>query len=281
KKRKAEEISSAFDRIYTITRTGNSAFLFFEPVGVYLNKVLPLLRSRRLFEDRFDRTDGLTSPTVDALLRIDIELVFFLEFFGLVFGRMDAIDRTDIDTSGILHAYAGLSNDIGHLSFLLSRTVSLLANRLAQVNKIYAFSEAYLDRSLRKCYTGPTPRNEMIRKLSRIHVPRPLLAIAIIALGVAFPAGAATIDDALKNLRSLSPAQRKAVLEENARKEGELVWYTSMSLTDFPKIVGAFEKAVPYARVRANRLTQSTVITKIDTEARAGLFAVDIVGSEA
>ena len=119
----------------------------------------------------------------------------------------------------------------------------------------------------------------MIRKLSRIHVPRPLLAIAIIALGVAFPAGAATIDDALKNLRSLSPAQRKAVLEENARKEGEVVWYTSMSLTDFPKIVGAFEKAVPYVKVRANRLTQSTVITKIDTEARAGLFAVDVVGS--
>ena len=119
----------------------------------------------------------------------------------------------------------------------------------------------------------------MIRKLSRIHVPRPLLAIAIIALGVAFPAGAATIDDALKNLRRLSQAQRKAVLEENARKEGEVVWYTSMSLTDFPKIVGAFEKAVPYVKVRANRLTQSTVITKIDTEARAGLFAVDVVGS--
>ena len=116
-------------------------------------------------------------------------------------------------------------------------------------------------------------------KLSRINVRRLLLTSAFIALGVVVPAGAATIDDALKNLRSLSPAQRKAVLEENARKEGELVWYTSMSLTDFPKIVGAFEKTVPYVKVRANRLTQSTVITKIDTEARAGLFAVDVVGS--
>jgi hypothetical protein len=28
---------------------------------------------------------------------------------------MDAIDRTDIDAGGILHAYAGLSNNIGHL----------------------------------------------------------------------------------------------------------------------------------------------------------------------
>jgi iron(III) transport system substrate-binding protein len=117
----------------------------------------------------------------------------------------------------------------------------------------------------------------MIIKLSRINLL--LLTSAFIALGVAVPASAATIDDALKNLRGLSPAQRKVVLEENARKEGELVWYTSMSLTDFPKIVGAFEKTVPYVKVRANRLSQSSVITKIDTEARAGLFAVDVVGS--
>jgi iron(III) transport system substrate-binding protein len=120
----------------------------------------------------------------------------------------------------------------------------------------------------------------MSGKLSRFNeFPFLLTSILIIALPIVVPAGAATIDDALKNLRSLSTAQRKAVLEETARKEGEVVWYTSMSLTDFPKIVGAFEKAVPYVKVRANRLTQSTVITKIDTEARAGLFAVDIVGS--
>jgi iron(III) transport system substrate-binding protein len=119
----------------------------------------------------------------------------------------------------------------------------------------------------------------MSRKVFRFNVLRFLLTSTLIALHVALPAGAATIDDALKNIRSLSPTQRKAAIEENARKEGEVVWYTSMSLTDFPKIVGAFEKAVPYVKVRANRLTQSTVITKIDTEARAGLFAVDVVAS--
>jgi ABC-type Fe3+ transport system substrate-binding protein len=32
-------------------------------------------------------------------------------------------------------------------------------------------------------------------------------------------------------------------------------------------------------KVKANRLTQSTIVTKIDTEARAGLHAVDVVGS--
>ncbi len=90
---------------------------------------------------------------------------------------------------------------------------------------------------------------------------------------------AATVADVVKNLRNLAPGQRKAALEEGARKEGEVVWYTSMSLTDFPKIVGAFEKAVPYVKVTVNRLSQSSIMPKVETEARAGRFAVDVVGS--
>ena len=119
----------------------------------------------------------------------------------------------------------------------------------------------------------------MSNKAYRLDALRFLLTSALIAFGVVTAAEGATTDDALKNLRNLPLQQRKAVIEENARKEGEVVWYTSMGLTDFPKIVGAFEKAVPYVKVRANRLSQSSVLTKIDTEARAGLFAVDVVGS--
>ncbi len=92
-------------------------------------------------------------------------------------------------------------------------------------------------------------------------------------------AQSATVDDVSKNIRGLPPAQRKAVVEEGARKEGEVIWYTSMSLTDFPKIVGAFEKFAPYVKVRTNRLSQSSIMAKIDTEARAGRFMVDVVAS--
>jgi len=90
---------------------------------------------------------------------------------------------------------------------------------------------------------------------------------------------AATIEDVVKSIRSLPALQRKTMLEEGARKEGEVIWYTSMSLTDFPKIVGAFEKAFPSVKIRTNRLSQSSVLPKIETEARAGHYAVDIVGS--
>ena len=89
----------------------------------------------------------------------------------------------------------------------------------------------------------------------------------------------ATVEDVVRALRALPPAQRKSVLEDAARKEGELVWYTSMGLTDFPKILAAFEKAFPFVKVKATRLTQSSIFTKIDTEARAGHFAVDVVAS--
>ncbi|HLN83569.1 MAG TPA: hypothetical protein VK355_08135, partial [Candidatus Binatia bacterium] len=68
---------------------------------------------------------------------------------------------------------------------------------------------------------------------------------------------AATVEDVVKSIRSLPALQRKTMLEEGARKEGEVIWYTSMSLTDFPKIVGAFEKAFPSVKIRTNRLSQS------------------------
>src|SRR4030095_10994498 len=116
KKERLREFPQPFDRIYTTTRTGESAFLFFVPVGVDLNELFPFLWSRRLLKDRFYRTNRLAGATIDALVGIDIEFIFLLEFFGLVFGRMDTIDRANIDTSGILNFYARLGNDIGHLT---------------------------------------------------------------------------------------------------------------------------------------------------------------------
>lgn len=106
-----------------------------------------------------------------------------------------------------------------------------------------------------------------------------LLVIALIAVSHAAVARGATVEDVVKTIRNLAPAQRKTVLEDGARREGEIVWYTSMSLTDFPKIVGAFERTFPYIKVNTNRISQSSVMPKIETEARAGRFALDIVGS--
>lgn len=90
---------------------------------------------------------------------------------------------------------------------------------------------------------------------------------------------AATAAEVVKKATSLSGPQRKAFLEEGAKKEGEIVFYTSLSLTDYPKIMPHFEKSYPFIKTNTYRSTPSGVFTRVDTEARAGRFAVDVVGS--
>src|ERR1051325_4459857 len=90
---------------------------------------------------------------------------------------------------------------------------------------------------------------------------------------------AETVAEVIKKAASLSGAQRKAFLEEGAKKEGEMVFYTSLSLTDYPKILPHFEKSYPFIKTNTYRATPSGVFNKVDTEARAGRFAVDVIGS--
>ena len=89
----------------------------------------------------------------------------------------------------------------------------------------------------------------------------------------------ATTEEVVKKARGLSAAERKSFLEEGAKKEGELVFYTSLSLTDYPKILPHFEKNYPFIKTNTYRSTPSGVFTRVDTEARAGRYAVDVVGS--
>lgn len=102
-----------------------------------------------------------------------------------------------------------------------------------------------------------------------------ILGLLFLANGVQ----SATVDEVLKTVHKLPAAQRKAALEEGARKEGQVVWYTSMSLSDYPKIAGLFEKAYPYIKTNTYRATTSALFNRIDTEARAGRYAVDVVAS--
>ena len=90
---------------------------------------------------------------------------------------------------------------------------------------------------------------------------------------------AASADEVIKKAGALSAVQRKTFLEEGAKKEGELVFYTSLSLTDYPKIMPYFEKSYPFIKTNTYRSTPSGLFTKADTEALAGKYAVDVIGS--
>ncbi|TAK08478.1 extracellular solute-binding protein [bacterium] len=108
-----------------------------------------------------------------------------------------------------------------------------------------------------------------------------VLGFGLLLLALPKSGRPATIDELLKNVQNLAPAHRKAVLEEGARKEGQVVFYTSMSLSDYPKIMAAFEMDYPFIKSNSYRSTPSGVFRKVDTEARAARYAVDVVGSAA
>ena len=90
---------------------------------------------------------------------------------------------------------------------------------------------------------------------------------------------AATVGEVLKKIQSLPASQRRGLLEEGAKAESQVVIYTSVSLSDYPKILSAFEQAHPYIKTNAFRSTPSGVVRRADTEAKARRHAVDVIAT--
>src|SRR6185436_2194805 len=68
-----------------------------------------------------------------------------------------------------------------------------------------------------------------------------------------------------------------AKLIEGAKKEGKLVWYTALTLDDAGMLTQYFEKKYPFIKTETLRLGTDQLLTKIQTEARAGAFRADVI----
>ena len=66
-------------------------------------------------------------------------------------------------------------------------------------------------------------------------------------------------------------------LIEAAKKEGELVYFTTMTLSQSKKVVDQFEKKYPFVKVDLFRTGGGPLLNKIQTEARGGRYAWDVV----
>src|SRR5262245_17000966 len=64
---------------------------------------------------------------------------------------------------------------------------------------------------------------------------------------------------------------------DQAKKEGEVVWYTAMSVPDTDALRKPFVERYPFLKLTVLRATGEKVRTRILTEARANRFAWDIV----
>src|SRR5574341_1433042 len=77
-------------------------------------------------------------------------------------------------------------------------------------------------------------------------------------------------------LLAVSPAEvfsqsdHTARLVEGAKKEGKMLWYTALNIQDADMLTKRFEEKYPFIKTQTLRLGTFQLLTKIQTEARAG-----------
>lgn len=77
--------------------------------------------------------------------------------------------------------------------------------------------------------------------------------------------------------RSFAQATDAKIIEA-AKKEGEIIWYTSMSVDQSQPLMNAFHKKYPAIKPILVRLGGGALMNRVLTETRAGLYAFDVVG---
>ncbi len=87
----------------------------------------------------------------------------------------------------------------------------------------------------------------------------------------------ATAAERLEALSKLPPAERRAALLEEARKERSVVWYTSYAIVEAEPYIGSFNKVYPDIKVEYFRASSGPLLDKLASEYRAGKHLVDVV----
>jgi iron(III) transport system substrate-binding protein len=93
--------------------------------------------------------------------------------------------------------------------------------------------------------------------------------------------GAAALTVYASPLRAAAPPAEAVTpaLIEAAKKEGKVVWYTSVDLPLAERVAKAFEAKYPGIAARVNRTGAERVFTRINQEYGSNIHAVDVVNS--
>ena len=114
-----------------------------------------------------------------------------------------------------------------------------------------------------------TPRKHYFTPLISL-VMRTIVGMFILPL----PASAASVED----IAMMKPAERQKILVEGAKKEGRLMWYTTLIVDQVVRPVKeAFEKEYPFIQLEFYRGNAENVIRKVLAEYQAKRYDVDIV----
>jgi hypothetical protein len=81
----------------------------------------------------------------------------------------------------------------------------------------------------------------------------------------------------ITELRAQTPSQ--SALIEAAKKEGKLVWYTSMAVDTSKPLLDAYLKEYPFIKAELVRLGEEQLVNRILSETRAGRWAFDVLST--
>jgi iron(III) transport system substrate-binding protein len=76
-------------------------------------------------------------------------------------------------------------------------------------------------------------------------------------------------------------AQSQSALVDGAKKEGKLVWYTSMAIDTSKPLLDAFQKEYPFIKSELVRAGEEQLMNRVLTEIRAGRWAFDAISTSA
>jgi len=96
-----------------------------------------------------------------------------------------------------------------------------------------------------------------------------------LALLVQAPAQSQTQPSSAAELASYTGADRERLLSEGARREGKLVWYTTLAAEQNKQISSAFEAKYPGVKVETFRTGSSALTQRLLTEAQARRHLAD------
>ncbi|MEX0805516.1 MAG: ABC transporter substrate-binding protein [Candidatus Binatia bacterium] len=112
---------------------------------------------------------------------------------------------------------------------------------------------------------------------------RPIASVSLVLLTIFASAQgmAASVEETLDKLNRLPASERQTTMEREARKEGRVIFYTTLNIADLQDIKRLFERKYPYLRIEDFRLGHARLANKIRTEALAGKLEADTISMPA
>ena len=102
------------------------------------------------------------------------------------------------------------------------------------------------------------------------------LFVLVLAFFCAYYAHAQSVEELLDKINRLPVSERQQRLADGARKEGELVWYSTMNRENSQELVNLFQKDHPYVQVKLLNGSAVQTMTRLSSEYAAKTYNFDI-----